>query len=63
MSDTLRPADLEMFKAVGLNASDVTLGQVRRVTHTEAKDVCGIRYRATILRASPIRTSILKMMR
>ena len=42
----LTARDLQMFAAVGVSANTVALAQVRRVTHEEARFVCGLRYRS-----------------
>src|SRR5262245_14341081 len=40
---SLRPADLESFRAIGVDESVLHDAAVRRVTHTEAREICGIR--------------------
>lgn len=40
------PADLAALAAIGITASTVELAGLRRVTHTEARDHCGIKYRS-----------------
>ncbi len=48
MSDTnaLRPADVEGFARLGIPRELLDGSGVRRVTHHEARDVCGIRYKS-----------------
>ncbi len=43
---TLTPTDLAAFKAIGVSAYTLELAQFRRVTHVEARDICGIRYKS-----------------
>ena len=56
--DSLRPADLDVFAALGIPDALLTAAGVRRVSHTEARDVCGIRYKSDHLEglAFPYRT-------
>jgi hypothetical protein len=44
--ESLRPADLDAFKAIGIPAHILADAGVRRVTHQEARDVCGVRYKS-----------------
>jgi len=47
MKSPLRPADLEMFQAIGVTThTAVELAGVRPVTHIESQEVCGIRYKS-----------------
>lgn len=42
----LTASDLAALKAAGISESTVNLAGLRRVTHTEARDYCGIRYKS-----------------
>jgi hypothetical protein len=42
----LTPRDLEMFAAIGVPEFIVRDAGVRRVTHDEAREICGIRYKS-----------------
>ena len=38
--------DLEMFQAIGVSPHLLRVARVRRVTHAEARELCGIRYKS-----------------
>ena len=40
------PTDLAALAAIGITTRTVELAGLRRVTHTEARDHCGIKYRS-----------------
>lgn len=44
--ETLRPADVESFRAIGVSPYMLTVANVRRVSHDEARALCGIRYKS-----------------
>lgn len=44
--DSLRPADLELHSQLGIQPDLLVAARVRRVTHEQARDDCGIRYRS-----------------
>jgi hypothetical protein len=43
---TLTPADLAMFAKIGVSEKTIHLAGVRRVSHVEARDMCGIQYKS-----------------
>jgi hypothetical protein len=47
VTGSLTASDIAMFKAIGVTEHTAAqLAQVRRVTHQEALDVCGVRYKS-----------------
>lgn len=48
-TDTLTPRDIESLKAAAIPEYCAASAQLRRVTHQEARDVCGVTYKSTHL--------------
>jgi hypothetical protein len=48
-TEALRRTDIEAFLAIGVSETATATAHLRRVTHTEARDICGICYKSTHL--------------
>lgn len=44
--ETLRAADVQAFEAIGVGVQILAAARVRRVSHHEAREICGLRYKS-----------------